>query len=555
MKRFVFFISIFLTSLLWISCSKEDKEIRLNKEKSVTIDLSDEPIFNTTPFIAQIIQSPEGNDVLLANFYDAAFIYFFDLTDGSLTNKIPIGKRRLEGFHYASKDSIFLLYSNQYNDGFIDSTNFVCIDDKGNIQEYYKINHPNIPNSDNDSIAKEEAFYPICRSTSLPANNDFVVFDLVKWYPEEIGTREFMDHKTPVLATYNFHKNKLNICKKYWYPGIDEGVYYPGQYHSYSTSLSKDGNPLSRFYFSGTLTEWDVKTNSLIQHQFKSRLLDSIPPISEPRMNFTNELEAQYRTISYDPYRQLYFSVLWFNPNIYGYGAYSLLVADENLNYQGEIFNPDIGTWSPLFTKDHLIGFSSDEEGILKVNFYTLDHGSLSQDDYISNIKDSLSIRKEKIENALPETMHKVVDHENVSLVDCLNGFTSVEAEKYVVVTVFVNEGCPACVDFALKALEGNKELFNTYPIYFLLTSGDKEKMNAYLSDYDLDDCNYLVKDDNGLVMITTTSEPSNPRIQFVENNSIVHDTIYSPEAIREAMIPGIFAFFGEDVETQVNTE
>jgi hypothetical protein len=539
------------------SCTKEKKEIILKKEKSVIIDLKNEAIFNRTPYIAQITQSTTGEDILIANFFDAEFLYFFDLNNGSILKKIPIGERRLENFHYISNDSIFLLYSNQYNDGYIDSTNFVRINTEGNVLNYYKIEHPNIPNSDNDSIEKEKAFYPICQSASLPSTNEFAVFDLAKWYPEKIGSKAFMEQKTPVLATYNYQNHDLNICEDYWYPGIEENIYYPGQYHSYSTCLSSKGNPLSRFYFSGTVYEWDVKNNKLIPHQFKSQLIDSIYPISEPRTNFTNELEAQYRDINYNPYSKKYFSVLWFNPNIYGYGAYSLIITDEDFNYLGEIFNPNIGTWAPLFTEDNIIGFNVEQEGLLQVDFYTLEQGNKSQEEYISNIKDSLSIRKKKTKEkeAIAENNNIKALETDVSFVDCLNGFTPIQDNKYVLITIFVNQSCPSCVDFALKTLEGNKALFNEYPIYFLLTSNNKEKMQLFLDNYDLSGCKHVVYDENGLVQISTSDEPSNPRFQFVNENSIIHDTIYSPESIGEAMIPEVFDFFGEKVEVDIKTE
>ncbi|HOE38360.1 MAG TPA: hypothetical protein PLG05_02780 [Bacteroidales bacterium] len=544
-------LSILIASILLFSCQKQEKSIVLNKEKSVLVDLREEPMSIVTPYSVQVVNF-DNKEVLVAYFFDSNFLYFFDMNNGEILEKTPLGYRRVEGFHVASNDSIFVLYSNQFNDGYIDSTNFVRMNSKGNILDYYAFEHPQIASKDKTLLQKDFAFYPICRSVNLPKSGDLVVLDLTKWYPEDIGTSEFMKTKTPVLAVFDLHDKTFRVCEEYWYPGIKEGVYYPGQDHAYSTCISKSGNPLSRFFFSGTLTEWDVQNNKLITHEFKSQLVDSIYPISKPATHYTNELDAQYRTINYDPYRDLYFSVLWFNPNIYGYGAYSLVVSDGSFKYLGEIFYPGIGTWSPLFTKDYIIGFNDDVDGFLSIDFYKIDKGDMQQSDYIKSIKDSLAIRKSEIaKKATLPVAYSSIDA-NETLYDCLKGFTDVSEEKLVLVTVYLAEGCPSCVNYVLRALEDNKELLNEYPIYFLLTARDRASFKSFVSEYDFSDCKHLILDETGLLYLSTNIEPSNPRIQFVENDKIIQDTVYLPKDLYDLMIPEIFKFFEVEATTKV---
>jgi len=149
----------FATITLLISCNKtQEANYEFIEEKTVLLETHDS--INNYPHLTQLTNI-DGIETLIVYLRNRK-LQLYNLKTKKLYHTIPLHYKTLNSFKFINKDSIFLLYYNQYNpEGRIDSANFVIVDFEGKIKKNYYFKNPNIWSLYNRSVNEASGVYPI----------------------------------------------------------------------------------------------------------------------------------------------------------------------------------------------------------------------------------------------------------------------------------------------------------------------------------------------------------------------------------------------------------
>ncbi len=395
-----------LISILFIACNNplesdinadtnKYKKISFEKVKEVKLPLGKHLEAGIDHVKYEII---DGEEILIIAYWASRKLVFYNINTQNIINEFEF-ERNLYDFKYISKDSILLLYKNRqlhYNDKQLVLVNF-----NGKEQHKYVYNNKLI-NYKNDILSEELAVYPSLFGNKIELFNDNIFLFLNKQKEYKIGTDSFFINKSPIVSYYNTKTEKLTTSENLWYPFIQPRDYYPSDFPTLHYCMSNDSLPLIRFFYSSKLFKWDYRNDKITEYSLKSKFLDTIPPMYHPSYFSDSKIPAMYYSINYDKYNELYYSTIYFSYDIYNGGSNSLIIADKNLNYIGEVFAPKINGYNPIFTKDYIISTRESKTGGFYIEYYKLkltDISNADYENYISSIKDTLKVRKRSKKN------------------------------------------------------------------------------------------------------------------------------------------------------------
>jgi|GEM_PF-5859766 len=495
----------------------------------------------------------EGVKSIILNLFDNRLI-FYNIESRLKYHEILLSEKEVEDFYFINKDSIIVKYTPSYQSydtgGVFDQSQLVRIDFDGKVLDQYAFEHPSLRTSSNP-IAEREIISPFLRWNSLDVSNEKNVFFLLEDRNGfEIGTKDFIDNPFPIISKYNLNTEQLSYSTGLWYPNVKEGSYYPSSFNGVNYCISANGFPMTRFFYSPWLHEWDFKKNTINKYFLKSSLIDSIPPMAKQSTYLEGSgIDAYYLQLTYDPFKELYYSILAFNSDIYGNGNWSFIIADKEMNYLGEIFKPRMASFKPELYEGKFITAEIVDQKFCDVKFYELKSTGLSQADHLKSAMDTLSLLKSKFNSI----SGMYIDEKNSSkpqLLNYLERISNTKIDDAVLITIYSNIGCPSCRETVLEFLDRNWNVLNEQPIYIIVSGINKMEVDAELASYNIDRYKNLFIDTNGVVRALDIKVGStNPRLTVVTNNIASVDCTYGGIDIDSIMIPTIAKKLGLEVK------
>ncbi|GAB4278889.1 MAG: hypothetical protein Kow0068_02670 [Marinilabiliales bacterium] len=543
-------ILIYIICILCILVSCRDQQVnsyQFKKVNSISLPL-DDPYYNI----------PSGAQYAIIDGVETIILYlnnrkltFYDLKSQKKYHEIKLGIQELYSFYYLNKDSIFLFYVNQYNENdYIDSNQFILLNFYGEIKKRYSFKNDIIWSRENQPLPINTAVYPSLFGNKFEIlKKDKAFFFLRKMNPYNIGTEEFLSYKSPVVSYYDLSKEKLETSKSLWYPYIRKGVYYPSDFPIMNYCVSHNKLPIIRFFYSSKLFEWDYEHDKIKEYTLKSNLLDTIMPTIKPTLRSDNNIEAMYLNISYDPYRKLYFSILMFSPDIYGIGTWSMIIADENLNYIGEIFRPEMSAFRPIFTKEHIVEVKPGEPGFVDVNFYKLIESDVPESLYIASIKDSLMKIKKKMNDRICSFTTRKKSEKQYIYSYLINKNIVNKNQNFSAVCVYIDAGCPGCNESVLRFVGDNLNILEKLPFYLIISGRNSLEIKKQIKYYNLVPMRKMYIDTLGDLILLDKSENKNPHLLVYKNDSLLIDSIYLANDIYTGLIPTLTESLGLEIE------
>jgi hypothetical protein len=158
----------------------------------------------------------------------------------------------------------------------------------------------------------------------------------------------------PMTAVYNLNTGEIKTT----------GILYPKHYHENDYGLIRTINqiyPPNKIIYNpqaqDQVWEYDIRTDSITKHTFRSRFQEReiLPlnfkstPKTKDQLVKHRDLSGEYTHLVYDPYKKVYYRFFkHFRPEkgadgfylTYLDDVYSLIVADENFNFLGEMVLP-----------------------------------------------------------------------------------------------------------------------------------------------------------------------------------------------------------------------
>ena len=529
------FITILSLVLLLLSCKQHNEGkithhiLYFEKKREITIPIQ-EPV--NFPLINQIAKI-NGEKVLITYFLSGDKLYFININNKQVFHTISLlPDNPLRGFEYINKDSIFLFYQNQNipQNHYLDSNLFVLCDFNGVIKHRYKF-----------YTATSDTIFPDISFSSIKKTGNKIFF-FNSYLTAPFGTLTFMknEDKEYPLAYLNLENDSFYISKKLFYPFIKEGVYYADAAPSYFYTLSGDSLPIVRFYYTSSVFKWDYNHDSIYQYNLKSFLVDTIYPMSKPSYYLDNATPALYLNIIYDSFREYYYSKVVFPSEKYGKTYWSIIVADKNLNYLGEIFMPkfDITT---IDYDGNLVNVDLGETpNSLKVTFFNIKKEKGDFNTYIKQAKETLKKASENISNRLCNyaVSNQLKDSLSFALYIKKNGIW--QNKKIVVVTLFSDDGCYSCREEVLNFISYNRILFDKYGLK-LLISGDKKTIDELINEFNLSGYRYLYLDTLQDLSRFDWGGAKNPCLTVLDSSgTVIQDSVFAPSDIVPGMLHAI---------------
>ena len=136
-------ILIIIGLLFLLSCEqhqiKKESVFQLKKKKTIHLPLANPSKSYVASFQYTVI---DGIETMIVYLIDKK-LTFYDLKKKKIYHTIDLSWKMLRSFNYLNKDSILLLYYNQYNEnGYIDSNLFILKDYNGTTIKQYHFNNP-----------------------------------------------------------------------------------------------------------------------------------------------------------------------------------------------------------------------------------------------------------------------------------------------------------------------------------------------------------------------------------------------------------------------------
>ncbi|NLL27278.1 MAG: hypothetical protein GX259_00620 [Bacteroidales bacterium] len=537
MKKHIYFL-IIITAMFSCCKNKDYNYLDLVKEKEIILPFDETGAYYPDYAKYVVIDNVETIIVCFENIKLA----FYDLNKKEKYHEIKLNYNTLYDYKYINKDSIFLFYVNQFRlDCYKDSGLLVLIDFDGNEKRKYSFNLDDEWRNANENMFSKTAFQPHLLANNIEIFNNNIFFFLKRWEPYNIGTDSFFMYKSPIIARYDINTQKLKPSKKLWYPNIEKGIYFPSDFNIMNYCIAADGNPLIRLYYSSNLYKWDYKKDSIIEYSLKSRVIDSILPIEYPTSYSDNNIDAMYLSLTYDKYREMYYSILLLSPDKYGIGAWLFIVADKNLNYISETFAPEMSNFSPIITEKYIINVTPNDDKSFKVCFFKPVLTNIKYDEHLQSIKDSLQNRKKKYEDRLCSIEG---NYNNTKARDIKNYFDKIikiKENNFTVLSLFADEGCPPCREELLAFIGYNNNVLRKTPFYLIISGNDENEIKKTVTYYNLLNLtDRLYIDIKGDLKLFNKFGIKNPRLTIVEQGNIISDTIYYPYNIKETLIPNM---------------
>lgn len=536
---------IILHVFITISCS-EDKmtnnnlwqieevlEIKfpLDSSKNGT-PLHSYPFFNSLFDYCEL----DGIETLIIPVKDTNYrLAFYNVNTHKEYHSINLQKNReIANFDYINKDTIIVFYRVQEIDDKYEPLFFELLNYDGNSEICnYSIDTSNFKI---EEINKRMPF-SIIPTTKLVINAGKIYFQTETHSIRTIGLENRDHQNTPLFAYYDFKTKKISLSKSIIFPNEVIGQYYNTYFSKISYCLSNNNLPILRFFYSSTVYEWDEERDSIITHTLKSKIIDTIPPLKSKK-SLPESLKAVYGDIIFDNENKLYYSFVYLNSIIYENNYTSLIIADSNLNYLGEIFNPAMGSDVCFFDKKIILYFF--ENDTIHIRYNKIEKTQKPLKPYLDSVKKILSKSQENDDiNTFLQDKNPILSYINKNIKN--------QVSNFVLLIIHANSACTSCSEQIMEMLNNNYEVLKDCPFY-LIYSGGKHDIKDIYSYKNIFNIKLLIDSTNVLKRITMEEEKfitMEPRLIIIEDNNIVSDKTYTWKKIESDLIPNLVESLG----------
>ena len=471
----------------------------------------------------------DGKDVLALNM-GFCHLSFYELESGEKIHDILVDSSYMMRYHhFIGKDSIFVGCSNLHGGMELETPQALrLIDWDGNVKKIYgyDIDQEELNNYKydiNKLIPPQNYNFIFCRGNIISCSTRSDSYGL-------LGTKESVENPLPLGIRMDTKENKYHVSKHRKYAYIKEGMYYPTYILLWLTKSAND-LPIFRYPYSSSAFEWDFESDSVIEHYYKSALVDTIMPLTSPA-EYGYEVPCFYGEVKYDECNQVYVSSIFFNENIYGEMKRGLIFADKNFQYLGEMY--DNKYWPSVSNNEMLLDIRKKNDSVITVNYLKLVKTDRDYNKYIDSCKFVLQTMKQRVE-----------DRKNALINGCpsinfVKSQMDIKESTYKILTLY-GEGCIGCDQATLQTLYYNREVLNKVPLYIIVSSNSANELEAYMRNNGLTYYDKVAKDTAALMKkMANTSFLLNPRLTIVKDGVVTLDTIYQAQDIEDKLLPQI---------------
>ena len=514
-----------ITISTFISCSKKPAPAVYDYEvyKTQDILLAEEDRGGYLNFYSQIVNI-DGKDVIIK--INGQHLSFYELENGEKTHDIFIDSLSyIWSCDYVGKDSIFISCSTLERDIELESPQALrLIDWEGNVKKIYgyDIDQEELKNYkyDANKLVPPQDNFVFCNGSVIFNSTYYFSYDL-------LGTKESVENPLPLGIRMDTKENKYHVSKHRKFAYIKQGMYYP-TYHSIIVRKSANNLPLFRYPYSSSVFEWDFEQDNVIEHYFKSALVDSIMPLQHPTER-GYEISYDYGAVKYDEFNQVHVGIIYFNEQTYGANKHGLIFADKNFQYLGEMY--DYKHFPLISNKDMALSVRRKNDSVLTISYLKLIKTNIDYDTYIDSCKNILQAMKQNVEN------RKKALQDGCPSVNFVKSQMEIKESSYKILTLY-GEGCIGCDMVTLQTLYFNREVLNKVPLYIIVSNTNPSE---YMQKYELTYYDKVVIDSTCIMKnVANNSRLLNPRITIVEDGVITLDTIYQALDIEDKLLPQI---------------
>lgn len=222
----------------------------------------------------------DGKDVLALNM-GFCHLSFYELESGEKMHDILVDSSYMMRYHhFIGMDSIFVGCSNLHGGMELETPQALrLIDWDGNVKKIYgyDIDQEELNNYKydiNKLIPPQNYNFIFCRGNIISCSTRSDSYGL-------LGTKESVENPLPLGIRMDTKENKYHVSKHRKYAYIKEGMYYPTYILLWLTKSAND-LPIFRYPYSSSAFEWNFENDSVIEHYYKSALVDSIMPLPYP---------------------------------------------------------------------------------------------------------------------------------------------------------------------------------------------------------------------------------------------------------------------------------
>lgn len=537
MRKYVLLICLF--SIFVFSCSKQKKnylyEYVLSPIDEISFNLTDSSKNVLTDY--QLFETDTAKLIFMYFKNEKISVYNFD--NQNFIKTIPLKKNvPLFSFYVKTIDSIFLLYNSGFFFDYTDSV-LTCIDFDGQLVENYFFENKYFKSLNNE-IKNDSSYYPHTMHHKLGFDNQNSLFFLVSKYAQrELGDSNSRNSALPPIACYDIENKKLSFINlPFLMPPV--GYFYPQAFNHYYVSTTKAGNPLLSYRYSSIFYEYNIATDSLIQHYLKSLLIDTIEPEKDKnncrQLHFINN-KGTFNKITYDKYRDIYFKTVLLPRKQYENSVF--IVADNNFNKIGEGVIPTGHDSDFIFEKNHIFIWNTKKTFASEGKIYFTKFELKKQELEISDLKARL---QEKVADSTNCTVVNPSEAKgNKPVIELLNKY--IDKKNYTVLIVPFLYSCPSCKEYAIMLYRVNKEIFIKNDVFLFFDSPNISGIKTYLVENNLNMSNNMVLTDTfGLYNSYVKDNFYNPRLVNICNGKVTFDKTYKPDEL-EQIYDNIFSF------------
>ena len=328
----------------------------------------------------------------------------------------------------------------------------------------------------------------------------------------------------PLLCSYDITTKKIKIYKETTYPDISsKSNFYTG---FLGTNISLVNNNIFLFFqYSPTIYVVDTQIDKVKTIKTKSNYLDTIilPQEFSPTDLYLNVLEQNYkgiylRKILYNLENKQIVSILMFDSNFSVVGEfimppkYHLVFIDSNLFFG---FNPE---------KNSLVAFKPTMKQMKLDNWLKENDLKKKTTKDLCNIPQD-TIPPKDIKNYLQDKIKK---------------------ENYIV-TIVPEYACTHCIEYVFTEFSLNKDAFEDYDIYLILSAKNKDFFNN-ISKYNLSSYSKIIIDSLG-EYYSFNKGYINVHFIEVKNNEIKFNKVYIPDKMQNWMMK--ISFYIDSLDMQ----
>jgi hypothetical protein len=345
MKIYKIVILLFFFLGMIYSCGLREKNLKSQStsHKAVGFELVKDFVFpNYSGFDVARIRVKKTDSLfyiipIIQSASDSLIVYDFNKQNIAINIPIP-ERKRIYDIYFHNQDSIFILFQPERN--LHDNTLFL-IDNKGRVENNYKLNGANIISSYNPDYNEKTVRY-IRFYSELCYENNSLFFHTKKLKDGNTFIGDKKSDRKPFtgIGSLNAETQTFEYFEELIYPNINKDIYYPDGYeHPFITLTGNEYELLVSFRYTPRILRYNYKDRTIKEYaELKSFFIDTIKASKTvPESRYVNNRFSYLETI-YDSKHKRFFRTLGFPQYL---NKRSLLAADSAFNVLWEGLMPD----------------------------------------------------------------------------------------------------------------------------------------------------------------------------------------------------------------------